>query len=162
MLTFYFKYNSVKNFRDMSSKHGTFNGGIHDSLETSRNQTNTSNSIVANKYNSVDARYHSIKNLPPDLRMKLSKALRQKMDSNDQTNGNVVHASDMYHSPTYRVSPYNQGTALNGVGAITTPSETLSPYKTPPFNPSYLQVMIGKYNLKTLSNQIKGFCLRIV
>ena len=125
----------------MSSKYGAVNGGINGLTESSRNQTSINNSTFANKYNSVDARYHSIKNLPPDLRMKLRETLRQKVESKDTVNGNVVNASDMQTSPTYRVSPYNHSAAMNGVGTISKPPENLNPYKTPPFNPAYLQVI---------------------
>ena len=60
---------------------------------------------MVNKYHSVDARYNSIKNLPPDLRMKLRETLRQKMGSKDTTNTYVVNNVDAQVSPIYKSPP---------------------------------------------------------
>ena len=59
------KYFSVKGFTDMNNKH-------NQETETTA------------KYLSVDARYNSMKNLPPDIRMKLRENLRQVQEQQQQ------------------------------------------------------------------------------
>ena len=78
----------------MANKH-------HGSIEAAQS------AAEANKYFSVDARYHSIKNLPPDLRMKLRENLRQAQEQQQ-----------------YQQQLMNQQRATNG------------PYQAPP-PPSY-------------------------
>ena len=59
------KYFSVKGFTDMNTKH-------NQETETTA------------KYLSVDSRYNSMKNLPPDIRMKLRENLRQVQEQQQQ------------------------------------------------------------------------------
>ena len=132
----------------MISKHGPLNGGTFESSENSKKQHNPNSSTMVNKYHSVDARYHSIKNLPPDLRAKLRETLRQKMDNNEPANGYMVNNSDMQPSPTYKVPPYHPNPDPNGVGKMTKASEIVNPYKSPPFSEAFYQVMELKFFLK--------------
>ena len=133
-------FRSVNNFRDILSKHGPLNGGPFESTENSRNQHNPNTSTMVNKYHSVDARYHSIKNLPPDLRMKLRETVRQKMDNNESANTYMVNNSNIQPSPTYKVPPYIPNADQNGVGKMAKASDVLNPYKSPPFNEAFYQV----------------------
>lgn len=141
-------FRSVNNFRDIISKHGPLNGGTFESLENSRNQHNPNNSTMVNKYHSVDARYHSIKNLPPDLRKKLRETVRQKMDNKEPVNTYMVNNSDMQPSPIYKVPQYNPNADQNGVVKMTKASEIHNPYKSPPLNEAFYQVMALKLLLK--------------
>ncbi len=66
------KYFSVKGYGDMNNKHGTIGRGGAPMANGS------GEAVVADpKYYSVDARYHSMKNLPPDIRAKLRENLKQ-------------------------------------------------------------------------------------
>ena len=129
----------------MTTKHGGTSGeGMNGGMETARNSgpanmTNAYPASAMNKYNSVDARYHSIKNLPPDLRMKLRETLRQKMESKGGHNSNNgINSVEMHQPspPTYNPPSYSQSIAMNGFGKSLQASENTNSYKTPPFNPA--------------------------
>ena len=96
---------------------------------------------MVNKYHSVDARYNSIKNLPPDLRMKLRETLRQKMDNKDTTNTYVVNNVDAQVSPIYKSPPYTPNNDQTGAGKTSKASDFLNPYKSPPFSDAYYKVI---------------------
>ena len=87
------KYFSVKGFTDMNSKHS-------EETESSA------------KYLSVDARYNSMKNLPPDIRMKLRENLRQ------------VHEKQQLQQQQHQQQQQQQ-------------QRNFTPYQAPPPPPSY-------------------------
>ena len=126
----------------MTSKHGPLNGGTFEPSQNSQNQQNPNHSTtMANKYHSIDARYHSIKNLPPDLRSKLREALRQKRDNNEPNVNNYLgNNSDIPPFPAYKSPPYNPNQSQNEVGKMTKGSEILNPYKQLPYNDAFYQV----------------------
>jgi len=91
------KYFSVKGFTDMNSKH-------NQETETSA------------KYLSVDARYNSMKNLPPDIRMKLRENLRLVHEQQQQQ----LQQQQLQHQQQQQQQQRNFG-----------------PYQAPPPPPSY-------------------------
>ena len=128
----------MNNFRDAMSKHGPSNGATFDLSENFRNQQNNADSTLVNKYHSVDPRYNSIKNLPPDLRMKLRETVRQKIDKKDPVNTYMVNTPDGHHSSVYKTLPYNTNQDHNGSGKT---SEFSNPYKPPPVNEAFYLVI---------------------
>ena len=124
------------------SKHGPTNGGAFEFSENFRNHQNTSDSTMVNKYHSVDARYNSIKNLPPDLRMKLRETLRQKIENKDTTMNNFLSNNlEIKPSSVYKTSPHHYNADDNGVGKKNKTPDFLNPYKSPPFNEAFYQVI---------------------
>ena len=74
------KYYSVKGYGDMRSKHNTTtNNGNVSNLPNGINPMD--HHQMDPKYFSVDARYHSMKNLPPEIRAKLRENLQQNITS---------------------------------------------------------------------------------
>ena len=132
---------SVNNFRDAIAKHGPGNTATFGRLDNFKTEQNSSDSTMVNKYHSVDARYNSIKNLPPDLRMKLRETLRQKMDNKDTTNTYVVNNVDAQVSPIYKSPPYTPNNDQTGAGKTSKASDFLNPYKSPPFSDAYYKVI---------------------
>ena len=123
------------------SKHGPTNGGAFEFSENFRNNQNTTDSTMVNKYHSVDARYNSIKNLPPDLRMKLRETLRQKIDNKEPINSYMTNNVEIQPSSIYKTPPYQPKIDQNGIGKLNKTSDFLNPYKSPPFNESFYQVL---------------------
>jgi hypothetical protein len=135
------KYYSVSNYRDAMSKHGPTNGGAFEFSENYRNHQNTIDSTMVNKYHSVDARYNSIKNLPPDLRAKLRETLRQKIDNKEPLNSYMTNNVELQPSSIYKTPPYHPKSDQNGVGKSNKTPDIPNPYKSPPFNESFYQVL---------------------
>ena len=128
------KYFSVNNFRDAMSKHGPSNGAAFEFSENFRNQYNNADPNLVNKYHSVDPRYNSIKNLPPDLRMKLRETVRQKIDKKDTLNTYMVNSPNAQPSSIYASHSYNSNQDQSASNKI---SDFNNPYKSPPFNEAF-------------------------
>jgi hypothetical protein len=82
------KYFSVKGYGDMRNKHGGQFGGSPNGMD----QPALSNNAMDQKYHSVDARYHSLKSLPPDIRAKLRENLRQVQEQQQHLVNNPYQA----------------------------------------------------------------------
>ena len=63
------------------------------------------------------------------------------MDNNEPANGYMVNNPDMQPSPIYKVPTYNPNADQNGVVKMTNASEIHNPYKSPPFNEAFYQVL---------------------
>ena len=143
-MIFYNKLNlctnfSVNNFRDAMAKHGPSNGATFEFSENFHNQQNSVDSTLVNKYHSVDPRYNSIKNLPPDLRMKLRETVRQKIDKKDAVNTYMVNNPDVQPPSYYKSPPYNTTAGQNTQGKNL--QDFTNPYKQLPFNEAFYQVV---------------------
>ena len=89
--------------------------------------------------NSVDPRYNSIKNLPPDLRMKLRETVRQKIDKKDAVNTYMVNNPDVQPPSYYKSPTYNTNASQNAQGKNSL--DFTNPYKQLPFNEAFYQVI---------------------
>ena len=124
------------------SKHGPPNGGAFEFSENFKNHQSSTDSTMVNKYHSVDARYNSIKNLPPDLRMKLRETLRQKIENKDTTMNNFLSNNlEIKPSSVYKTPPNHYNVDENGVGKKNKTPDFLNPYKSPPFSEAFYQVI---------------------
>ena len=128
------------------AKHGPSNGATFEFSENFHNQQNNVDSTLVNKYHSVDPRYNSIKNLPPDLRMKLRETVRQKIDKKDAVNTYTVNNPDV-QPPSYCKSPlYNTNAGQNTHGKNS--QDFSNPYKQLPFNEAFYQVINALFFLQ--------------